>query len=152
MTIAVDNVGYSNKPERWNMNIILLISTFLGVIGVVASFTLYFIGFVFLKLSISVLQSFIFLKLSVAASLTVYVARTKGHFWERKPAKALFAATSTTQILAIFFTVYGIIPGLSAIGWALAGFVLLYAFVWFLITDFIKYYFYKFLRSKGRMF
>jgi H+-transporting ATPase len=86
----------------------------------------------------------------VAASLTVYVARTKGHFWERKPAKELFLATTTTQILAVIFTVYGIM--LPPMGWGLAIFVLIYAFVWFIITDYLKYYFYKFLRSRGRMF
>jgi len=150
MTIAVDNVGYSNKPERWNMNVILIISTYLGVIGVVASFLLFYIGVVVFHLSVIIIQSFIFLKLSVAASLTVYVARTKGHFWERKPAKELFLATTTTQILAVIFTVYGII--LPPMGWGLAIFVLIYAFVWFIITDYLKYYFYKFLRNRGRMF
>ncbi|MEJ2251907.1 MAG: plasma-membrane proton-efflux P-type ATPase [Candidatus Lokiarchaeota archaeon] len=150
MTIAVDNVGYSNKPERWNMRVILMISTLLGVFGVVASFSLFAIGVLAFHLSRVVLQSFIFLKLSVAASLTVYVARTKGHFWERKPAKELFAATTTTQILATIFTVYGII--LPPMGWGLAIFVIIYAFVWFIATDFLKYYFYKYLRSKGEMF
>ncbi len=150
MTIAVDNVGYSKKPERWNMNVILLISTVLGVFGVLASFLLFYIGLVVFNLSVVILQSFIFLKLSVAASLTVYVARTKGHFWEKKPAKELFIATTTTQILAVIFTVYGII--LPPMGWGLAVFVLIYAFIWFIITDYLKYYFYKFLRRRGRMF
>jgi H+-transporting ATPase len=153
MTIAVDNVGYSKKPERWNMSVLLMISTILGVIGVVASFTLYYIGltvFGLLPEQGGPIQAFIFLKLSVAASLTVYVARTKGHFWERKPAKLLFMATTTTQILAVIFALFGIlIPRLE---WYYVIFVLVYAFVWFIITDFIKYYFYKFLRSKGRMF
>ena len=155
MTISVDNVGYSKKPERWNMSVVLMISTFLGIIGVVASFLLYYIFYVVLYvplgLTLATVQSIIFLKLSVAASLTVYVARTKGHFWQRKPAKELFLATTTTQILATLFAVYGIILPAS-IGWPIALFVIGYAIIWFLITDFIKYYFYKYLRSKGRMF
>ena len=150
MTIAVDNVGYSKRPERWNMNIILLISTLLGVFGVVASFSLFAIGVIIFNMSHPVLQAFIFLKLSVAASLTVYVARTKGHFWERKPAKALFLATSTTQILAVIFVLFGIL--LPRLEWYYILFVLAYAFVWFLATDFVKYYFYNYLRKKGRMF
>ncbi len=150
MTIAVDNVGYSKKPERWNMNIILLISTILGVFGVAASFSLFAIGVIVFNLSHTVLQAFIFLKLSVAASLTVYVARTKGHFWERKPAKALFLATSTTQILGVIFVLFGIL--LPRLEWYYILFVLAYAFVWFIATDYIKYYFYKFLRKKGKMF
>jgi H+-transporting ATPase len=153
MTIAVDNVGYSKKPERWNMSVMLMISTLLGVIGLVASFSLYYIGltvFGFSPVQGGPIQAFIFLKLSVAASLTVYVARTKGHFWERKPAKLLFLATTTTQILAIIFVLFGIL--LPRLDWVYVIFVLVYAFIWFLITDFIKYYFYKFLRKRGRMF
>ncbi|MFX1573652.1 MAG: plasma-membrane proton-efflux P-type ATPase [Promethearchaeota archaeon] len=153
MTIAVDNVGYSKKPERWNMSVMLMISTILGVIGVVASFSLYYIGltvFGFSPEQGGPIQAFIFLKLSVAASLTVYVARTKGHFWERRPAKLLFLATTTTQILAVIFVLFGIL--LPRLDWVYVIFVLVYAFIWFLITDFIKYYFYKFLRKRGRMF
>jgi H+-transporting ATPase len=153
MTISVDNVGYSKKPERWNMSVLLIISTILGIIGVAASFSLYYIGlniFGFLPEQGGPIQAFIFLKLSIAASLTVYVARTKGHFWERKPAKLLFLATTITQILAIIFALFGIfIPRLE---WYYVIFVLIYAFGWFLITDFIKYYFYKFLRRRGKMF
>ena len=148
MTIAVDNVGYSKKPERWNMFTILLISTVLGVFGVIASFLLFYIGYVVFQ--ITAIQSFIFLKLSVAASLTVYVARTKGHFWERKPAKELFLATTTTQILAVIFVFFGIL--LPSLEWYYILFVLVYAFVWFIVTDYIKYYFYNFLRKRGRMF
>ena len=153
MTIAVDNVGYSKKPERWNMNIMLMISTILGIFGVVASFSLYYIGlsvFGFLPEQGGPIQAFIFLKLSFAASLTVYVARTKGHFWERKPAKLLFIATTTTQILAVIFVLFGIL--VPRLDWGYVLFVLVYAFIWFIATDFVKYYFYKFLRKRGRMF
>jgi H+-transporting ATPase len=146
-------VGYSKKPERWNMSVMLMISTILGIIGVVASFSLYYIGltvFGFSPTQGGPIQALIFLKLSVAASLTVYVARTKGHFWERRPAKLLFLATTITQILAVIFVLFGIL--LPRLEWYYVIFVLVYAFIWFLITDFIKYYFYKFLRKRGKMF
>ena len=38
MAIAYDNVHYSQKPEKWNMREVLRMSTFLGIIGVIASF------------------------------------------------------------------------------------------------------------------
>ena len=38
MTIAYDNVKYSDKPEKWDMRTLLGIATFLGVIGVFSSF------------------------------------------------------------------------------------------------------------------
>src|SRR6202044_2594777 len=40
LSIAYDNVHYKNKPEAWNMRLVLGISTVLGVVGVVAAFGL----------------------------------------------------------------------------------------------------------------
>jgi len=141
MTIAYDNVKYSDKPERWNSKSLLSIATFLGIIGVTASFGIFVIGDVFFHLSREVLQSFIYLKLSVAGQLTLLVARTRGPFWSVKPALPLMAAMITTQTIATLITVYGFL--LPAMGWGLALFVWGYAFVWFLITDVLKTAFYK---------
>ena len=37
ITIAYDNVKYSNFPEKWNMRMVLDISTLLGIVGVFSS-------------------------------------------------------------------------------------------------------------------
>src|SRR5665213_3540242 len=44
LSIAYDNVHYKDKPEAWNMRMVLGISTVLGVIGVIAAFGLFFLG------------------------------------------------------------------------------------------------------------
>lgn len=147
MTIAYDNVIYSNEPEKWDLRIILGIATMLGVIGVVSSFFVLYIGLNVFHLSTALLQSFIYLKLSVAGHLTVFVARTKGHFWSVRPALPLFLAVVITQSIATLIVVYGIL--LPAIGWYLAAFIWIYALIAFVITDFIKVRFYKFLESEG---
>ena len=143
MTIAYDNVKYSDKPEKWDMRTLLGIATFLGIIGIFSSFGMLYIGLVVLKLNPLVLQSLIYLKLSVAGHLTVFVARTKGHFWSVKPAKPLFFAVIATQLVATIITVYGIL--LPAMGWGLAALVWGYALVLFVITDFAKVRLYKLL-------
>ncbi len=38
MAIAYDRVRYSLAPEKWNMRVVLGMATFLGIIGVIASF------------------------------------------------------------------------------------------------------------------
>lgn len=136
MSISYDNVRYANEPEKWNMRVILSISTLLGLIGVLTSFGLLYIGFEIFHLSKEVLQSFIYLKLSVAGHMTVFVARTRGHFWSIRPSLVLFLAVVTTQAIATLITVYGFI--VSPIGWLLALFVWGYALVAFVLTDFIK--------------
>jgi H+-transporting ATPase len=150
ITIAYDKVRFSNKPERWNMWTVLGIATFLGIIGVFSTFGIFYIGLNVFNLSTGVLQSFIYLKRSVAGHLTVFVARTKGHFWSIKPASQLFLAVVLTQLTATLITVYGIL--LPAMGWGLALFVWGYAFLLFLITDSLKVYFYKVLDHTGIKF
>ena len=150
MTIAYDNVKYSDKSERWNMRTLLGIATFLGIIGVFSSFGILYIGNVVLQLDPLVLQSFIYLKLSVAGHLTVFVARTKGHFWSVRPAKPLFLAVIVTQLVATLITVYGIL--LPAMGWGLAVLVWGYALALFIITDFAKVALYKLLNHSGIKF
>jgi H+-transporting ATPase len=87
------------------------------------------------------------LKLSVAGHMTVFVARTKGHFWSVRPALPLFLAVVITQTIATLIVVYGIL--LPPIGWGLAAFIWIYALIAFVITDFIKVYFYRLLSREG---
>jgi H+-transporting ATPase len=150
MTIAYDNVKYSDKPEKWDMRTLLGIATFLGIIGVFSTFGIFYIGLIVLKLNPLVLQSFIYLKLSVAGHLTVFVARTKGPFWSVKPAKPLLFAVIATQLVATLITVYGIL--LPAMGWELALLVWGYALALFVITDFAKVRLYKLLDHTGIKF
>ncbi len=147
MTIAYDNVIYSNEPEKWDLRMILGIATMLGIFGVISSFFILYIGLNVFNLSPYLLQSFIYLKLSVAGHLTVFVARTKGHFWSVRPALPLFLAVVITQAIATLIVVYGVL--LPPIGWGLAAFIWFYALIAFLITDFIKVYFYRLLRREG---
>jgi H+-transporting ATPase len=150
ITIAYDRVRYSNKPEKWNMRTVLGIATFLGIIGVFSTFGIFYIGLNVFNLNADVLQSFIYLKLSVAGHLTVFVARTRGHFWSIRPARQLFLAVVLTQLTATLITVYGVL--LPAMGWELALFVWGYAFLLFVVTDFLKVYFYKVLDHSGIKF
>ncbi len=141
IAIANDNVRYSNNPEKWNMEIVLGLGAVLGLIGVVSSFMIFYIGKEMLHLDQGVLQSFIFLKLAVAGHLTIFLARTRKPFWSIKPSSGLFWSAVITKILATIFAVYGWF--IAPIGWQLAAVVWGYAIAAFLITDFIKYYFYK---------
>jgi H+-transporting ATPase len=136
MTIAYDNVKYSDMPEKWDMRVVLGIATVLGVAGVISSFGILYIGMEILHLPLLSIQSFIYLKLSVAGHLTLFVARTRGPFWSIKPAKVLLLAIISTQMVATLIVVYGIL--LPPIGWTLALFVWAYALAWFIVNDYVK--------------
>ncbi len=143
MAIAYDNVRYSPEPERWNMRVLLSMATFLGLIGVVSSFGIFYIGEEVLHLSSEVVQTFIFLKLAVAGHLTIFITRTRGPFWSIKPSATMFWAALVTKILATLVAVFGWF--ITPISWKLALMVWGYAIVAFLITDFLKIRIYKVL-------
>ena len=143
LSIAYDNVIYRNKPEAWNMRVVLGVSTVLGVIGVVAAFGLFYLGERVFHLDRDTVQTLMYLKLSIAGHLTIFITRTRGPFWSIKPAKILVIAVVGTQILATLFGVYGVF--MHAIGWGWAGFVWAYAIAWALINDRVKLLVYRVL-------
>jgi H+-transporting ATPase len=141
LSIAYDNVLYRNKPEAWNMRLVLAISTVLGVIGVVAAFGLFYLAervFHFDRLHA---QTLMYLKLSIAGHLTIFLTRTRGPFWSIRPAKILWIAVLGTQTIATLIAVYGLF--MTPLGWKWAGFVWVYAIAWALINDRIKLLAYK---------
>jgi len=136
LSIAYDNVRHSDQPEIWNMRSVLGVATVLGIAGVVASFTLFYLGESVFHLSQETIQSLMYLKLSVAGHLTVFVARTRGPFWSVKPARILLIAVGGTQLVATLIAVYGLF--MAPLGWAWAGIVWGYALAWFLVNDRVK--------------
>jgi H+-transporting ATPase len=136
LSIAYDNVRYRNKPEAWNMKLVLGISTVLGVVGVVAAFGLFYLCERVFKFDRAHIQTIMYLKLSVAGHLTIFLTRTRGPFWSIKPAKILWIAVVGTQIIATLIAVYGVF--MTPLGWGWAAFVWGYAIAWFLVNDRIK--------------
>jgi H+-transporting ATPase len=136
LSIAYDNVHYKDKPEAWNMRLVLGVSTVLGVIGVVAAFGLFYLGERVFHLDRPQIQTLMYLKLSVAGHLTIFLTRTRGPFWSIKPAKILWIAVLGTQAIATLIAVYGVF--MTPLGWGWAAFVWGYALAWFLVNDRIK--------------
>ena len=134
LTISYDNVLEQKRPTRWNVRAILILSTVLGLTGVVSSFLLLYIADKILGLSMAAIQTLVFLKLVVAGHSTLLVARTRGHLWEKPyPSLPLFAAVITTDLAATFIAAHGLI--IAPIGWALTGFVWAYSLAWMFIND-----------------
>ena len=136
LSIAYDNVHYKDKPEAWNMRLVLGVSSVLGVIGVVAAFGLFYLGERVFHLDRAHIQTLMYLKLSVAGHLTIFLTRTRGPFWSIRPAKILWIAVLGTQTLATLIAVYGVF--MTPLGWRWAAFVWGYALIWFLINDRVK--------------
>ena len=138
MTIAFDNVRVAPKPVRWKMQSVMILSSVLGIAGVIFSFSIFLLGKFVFQLNIATLQTLIFLKLAVAGHMTIYLTRTdEENFWKRPfPSKILFIACESTQVVATIFAAVGVF--MSPIGWGLAGFIWLFGFGAFVANNFIK--------------
>jgi H+-transporting ATPase len=147
LTIAYDRAQYRNTPEAWDMRTVILVATLLGLLGVTASFSLFYLAYRVFFISSLVIQSMMYLNLSVAGHFMIFVARTRGRFWSFAPAPILVAAVLGTQLVATFIVVYGVF--MAPIGWGLALVVWAYALVWFLITDALKVLFYRHVLERG---
>ena len=137
LTISLDNVEETKSPVDWNFHGLFILTTFLGIAGVLSTFSLFYIVKDILKLSLPLLQTAIFLKLVVAGHSTVFVTRSRSNFWKRPfPSKSLLLAILATDITATLFSVYGVL--LAPIGWSLALFIWAYAIVWMFFNDLVK--------------
>ena len=136
LSIAYDNVKYSDKPESWDMATVISVATTIGLFAALRSFGILYIGDSVLHLSPLVIQTMVYLNLSVGGHLTVFVARTRGPFWSIRPAWILLAAVIGTQILATLIAVNGIL--MAPISAELAGLVWAYTLFMFFIQDRVK--------------
>ena len=143
LSIAYDEARYSNEPEAWNMRTVLGIASILGVMGVFASFGLFYLGERVFHLSRDFIQPLMYLKLSVAGHLTIFLSRTRGPFWSTRPARVLIFAVLGTQLIATLIAVYGVL--MPPIGWGWAAAIWAYAIAWFLVNDRVKVAAYRFI-------
>jgi H+-transporting ATPase len=136
LSIAYDKVHYKDKPEAWNMRMVLGVASVLGLIGPVAAFGLFYLGDRVYHLDRAHIQTLMYLMLSVAGHLTIFLTRTRGPFWSIRPARILWMAVLGTQCVATLIAVYGLF--MTPLGWGWALFVWGYALVWFLVSDRVK--------------
>jgi len=150
LAIAYDNARPGDLPDTWEMRKILSISTFLGIMGVIFSFGLLYIGLEVLHLNLAQIQTFIFLKLATAGYLDIFMGRTRGFFWSLKPGGLLVISGILTRILATAMAIFGWF--MTPISWQLALLVWGWAILELLVTDPLKVCVYRILDHRGLVF
>jgi H+-transporting ATPase len=150
MTIAFDNAPVAPKPVRWEMSRVLTISSILGMLAVVQSFGLMYLGDSIWHLSRPELQTMMFLQLVAGGHLMLFLMRTPGPFWKPPyPAAKLFWAIVGTQVFAVFMS--GLGWGVPSLPWHLVAWVWIYNLAWMVAQDIVKLCIYKELdrRAEG---
>jgi H+-transporting ATPase len=150
LTIAYDNVRPDNDPVRWNMRVVMSVATYLGLMGVIFSFVMFYIGLEILHLDQGPLQTLNFLKFTVSGYLYIYMGRTRGMFWSLKPSALMVWSGVVSRALATAIALFGWwVPQIS---WQLVGLVWGLAVLELLITDPLKVVLYRILNHRGLIF
>jgi len=160
LSIAYDNTKIKQKPVRWDMHEMLVLSTWLGIAGVMSSFTIFYIMMIYLKAHpesaaflpdvpnwvnmkdpqsyLAFVQSAFFTKLIMAGHWTIFNTRTSDWFFKKPwPSWVLMSASFSTAFLGLVIGVYGF--GLiTPIGWDWGLFLFGYTVTWFVFNDFVK--------------
>ncbi len=138
MTIAYDHTKLRETPVRWDMKEVFVLASWLGIAGVLSSFTLFWILISLMHLPLDFVQSAFFAKLIIAGHGTIYNTRIDDWFWKRPwPSWTLFNATFSSRVLGTIIAVYGF--GLmEPIGWEWALWMWVYALTWFVFNDVVK--------------
>ena len=121
-----------------------IVSSVLGLLGVVQSFGLLYLGDMVHHLQHPQLQTIMFLQLVAGGHLMLFVVRTRGPFWKPPyPSSRLFFAIVATQVAAVFMWSQGwLVPPLS---WGIIGLVWAYNIVWMIVQDIVKLGLYRIL-------
>jgi len=170
LAIAYDNTKVRKQPVRWDMREMLILSSWLGVAGVLSSFLIFYIVMVYLKAHPETtvflpgvpewvdmkdlksyeafVQAIFFAKMVIAGHGTIYNTRIDDWFWKRPwPSWILFGATFSTRVIGTIIAVYGF--GLmTPIGWEWAAFMWAYAMIWFVFNDAVKVGVLRYYRKK----
>jgi H+-transporting ATPase len=160
MAIAYDKTKVRDKPVRWDMKSVFVLSSWLGVAGVIGSFTLFYIVMVYLKAHpdasaflpdipkwinvkdekayLGFVQTLFFINLIIAGHYTIFNTRISDWFLKKPfPAWQLVVASFVTAFGGTIVGIYGF--GLmTKVGWEWAIFVWIYAFAWFVFNDVVK--------------
>jgi len=164
ITIAHDKVIPEKIPQRWAMFEVTIVSLVLGGVACLSSMILLigilhvnaenpggFIGAVLGSggrdyIRWSEAQTMIYLKISLSDFLTLFSARTRTWFWERRPGYALgiacVAATGTSTLMSLFWddivkTEDAQMTGLRQSKYACVT-VWIYCVLWFFLQDLAK--------------
>lgn len=114
LSISLDVLRPSRRPERWNVRKLSLISTLIGVVKLAELFAALYLAKL-INLPYPQLQSFIFFILLLSGLLNILNFRETRVFWSSKPSKHLLLAIVADSLAATLLVWSGwVIPPLPA--------------------------------------
>ncbi|KAI7864411.1 plasma-membrane proton-efflux P-type ATPase [Spinellus fusiger] len=147
LVIAVDNTEISTSPDKWRIGQLLTLSVVLAVLLAALSFAHFYVARDVFHVAPNELHSIMYLHISSAPHFVIFSTRVPGFWWTNMPHWIFFVCIIGTQIIALFFSVYGVFGEAEGVapcgyGWGLS--VLGISLVFFMFLDVVKVYIFKF--------
>jgi H+-transporting ATPase len=141
LVISIDNTEISDKPDKWRIGQLLTLSFVLAALLAALSFAHFYVARDVFHVSDNELHSIMYLHISSAPHFVIFSTRVPGYWFQNIPNWLFTVCIIGTQIIALFFSVYGVFgehEGVAPCGypWGLA--VLGISLVYFMILDVVK--------------
>ncbi len=162
ISVAYDNVNASQLPEKWDLNILYIVSSAIGLTALLSSLILLsyalssvdpssgWAGMGLPQLSYGEIQCLMYLKISLSDYFSVFNSRCKGWMWTRAPSVVLVGAFILATFASTMLSVYWPFGnGMEGISWALAFYVWMYVMFWAIVQDAAKVLTYAVLQNIG---
>jgi H+-transporting ATPase len=141
MSIATDHVGFSHRPERWDIATLMRTATPLAALILILSFSVFYAGRDILQLPLAQLQTLIFVMLVFTGLGNVYLVRERRHFWQSSPSRWMIVASLLDIVVVSVMASLGIL--MAAISPALVAGLLAVALGYLFILDRLKIYIFR---------
>ena len=142
LVISVDNAQISHRPDKWRIGQLITLSFILAILLAIASFGHYFIFKYALTKSEDELGTIMYLQMSSCPHFVIFSTRLPRAWYTQPPSMIFFVAVMGTQVVAMFFAVYGVLS--TAIGWPSSLAIMAVSLVYFMFLDQVKLLVYKY--------
>ncbi len=109
MSIAADEVGFSDRPDRWQVRALALAALGVAIPWLAISFATYLIGRHVLGLGLAHTQTLVFVMLVATGQATVYLVRERRHLWASRPSTWMLAATAADLVAVTVLATQGVL-------------------------------------------
>jgi len=136
MSLATDRVGFSPRPDRWQVPTLSLAALGVAIPWLAFSFGTFLVARHVLGLGIAPTQTLVFVMLVVTGQATIYLVREQRHLWASRPSGWMMAATVGDLAVVGVLATRGIL--MAAVPLADVAVVIVTVLVTTLALDFLK--------------
>ena len=143
MSIATDNVSYSDKPDRWQVKTLIQIAFILAIPVLLLAFAFFYASNNIFHLPVAQMQTFMFVMLVFTGQMNVYLVRERRHFWKSVPSRWMLLGTLVDIVIVSILATQGIL--MAAIPISLVVLTLAVTLIYLPLADFLKIFIFRFV-------